>query len=329
MKPSFLAPQPRPRFMALSCLALLGMAALSWAAPARACTASESGGTLPAVTSQRVATGAAITGSGTFAFNCGSVVLSVLGTPSLKATLQPSVSGLTLKNGSGNSIGYQIYSNAGTSTPYTGGAVVINLSGATLLGLLNGGGGGSLPIYIATTPGANVPAGTYTDTVQVTWEPRNICEGLLGVGGICLGVNNNTNVVRTLTISLLVSNDCTINAPPVNFGSAPLVGGFSTVSQSISLVCSKGMTYTVGLSAGSNPANGRRRMASGANRLEYDLFKVDNTVWGSAGSARANGPGIADGVSQQTIGYTARIYPDQATPPVGTYTDSVIVDVSF
>ena len=101
------------------------------------------------------------------------------------------------------------------------------------------------------------------------------------------------------------------------------------MSQSISLVCSKGMGYTVGMSTGTNPANGRRRMASGTNRLEYDIFKVDNTVWGTVGSARASGPALADGVSQQTIGYTARVYTDQATPPVGVFTDSVVVDVSF
>ncbi|APW42437.1 Csu type fimbrial protein [Rhodoferax saidenbachensis] len=295
---------------------------------ANACTASETGGTLTPASSQRVSGGPTITGSGTFAFNCGSTVLSVLGTPTLKATLQPSVSGLTLKNGA-NTIGYQIYSNAGVSTPYVGGAIVINLSGTTLLGVLNAGVGNTLPIYIATTPGANVPAGTYTDTVQVTWEYHNICEGLLGALGICVGVANNGTTVRNMTISLTVTNDCTINAPAVNFGSAPLVSGFGTVSQSISLLCSKGMTYTVGLSTGAYPANGRRRMASGANRLEYDIFKTDSTVWGNIGSARANGPAMADGVSLQTIGYTARVYQDQATPPVGSFADSVVVDVSF
>ncbi len=295
---------------------------------ALACTASETGGVLTAASSQRVQGGPAVTGSGTFAFNCSSTVLSVLGTPTLKATLQPSVSGLTLKNG-GNSIPYQLYSNAGNSTPYTDGMVVINLSGTTLISALNSGTGTTLPVYIATTPGANVPAGTYTDTIQVTWEYSNICEGLVNVLGVCLGVVNNGTAVRTLTLSLTVTNDCTIQAPPVNFGAAPLVSGFPTVSQSISLLCSKGMSYTVGMSAGTHPANGRRRMASGTNYLEYDLFKTDNTVWGQTGSARANGPAIADGVSQQTLSYTARVHQDQATPPVGTYTDSVVVDVSF
>ncbi len=308
---------------------MLGLAGLTLCLPgAWACTTSETGGVLTAASSQRVSSGPAVTGSGTFAFNCSATVLSVLGTPTLKATLQPSVSGLTLKNG-GESIPYQIYSNAGLSAPYTGGLVVINLSGATLVSALNSGTGTLLPVYIATIPGANVPAGTYTDTIQVTWEYSNICEGLVNALGVCLGVVNSGTAVRTLTISLTVTNDCTIQAPPVNFGAAPLVSGFPTVSQSISLLCSKGMAYTVGMSAGANPANGRRRMASGANRLEYDIFKTDNTVWGQVGSARANGPAIADGVSQQTLGYTARVYQDQVTPAVGTYTDNVVVDVSF
>lgn len=306
---------------------LLGLAALAGSA-AQACTATETGGVLTSASSQRVLNGPAITGSGTFSFNCGPTVLSVLGTPTLKATLQPSVSGLTLKNGT-NSIGYQIYSTSGVGSPYVGGVVVINLSGTTLLGVLTSGIGNSVPIYITTTPGANVPAGTYTDTVQLTWDYHNICEGVLGIGALCVGVPNNGTPTKSLTISLTVTNDCTITAPPVNFGSAPLVSGFPTVSQSISLICSKGMSYTVGMGNGGDYANGRRRMVSGTNRLEYDIFKADNTVWGMNGSARANGPAIADGVSQQTIGYTARVYTDQPTPPVGVFADSVIVDVSF
>lgn len=297
-------------------------------APAWACVASETGGALPAVNSQRVQSGAAVTGSGSFSFTCGSVVLSALaGTPSLKATLQASVSGLTLKSGA-NAIPYKLYSDPAGNTPYTGGLLVVNLSGTTLLGLLNGAGS-TVPIYVATTPGANIPAGTYTDTVQLTWTYQNICEGLVNIAGLCLGVLNNGTAVRTLTITLVVSNDCTITAPSVNFGSAPLVSGFPTVAQNLSLLCTKGMTYTVGLSAGNNAAGGRRQMASGAQRLAYDIFKGDATVWGSTGSTRADGPAPADGTTVQTIPYTARIYTNQTTPAAGSYTDSVVVDVSF
>lgn len=308
--------------------ASLLLAACLLAPAARACTATETGGVLGAVTTQRVGGGPTVTGSGRFAFNCSAVVLAALSpAPTLKGQLQAAMTGLTLKNGS-DSIPYQIYSDAGHTSSYTGGLLVVNLSGATLVGLLSGTGG-SVPIYIATTPGGNIPAGVYTDTVQLTWTFANICEGLAVVAGLCVGVPANGTVTSSLVVTLTVSNDCTISAPPVNFGTAPLLASFASVSQNISLLCSRNMVYTVGLSAGSYASGGRRRMAASGARLQYDIFKADNTVWGSAGTARADGPAPATGNSVQSIPYTARIYQDQSNPPPGTYTDNVVVDVSF
>lgn len=312
----------------LVCAAMLsGLLALV-APAAHACVAAETGGVLGSVATQRVYSGTAITGVANFTFTCTGALLAVAtGQPSLKGTLQASMTGLTLKNGA-NTIPYQIYSNSGYSAGYTGGLLVVDLNNINLISLLSGAGG-NVPLYIATTPGANVPAGVYTDTVTLTWVYQNICEGLVSVINICLGVVNNGTAVRTITITLTVTNDCTITAPPVAFGSAPLVSAFGTVSQNISLLCSKNMVYTVGLSAGSYPTGGRRQMGTGAARLQYDIFKADNTVWGQSGTARANGPAAANGATTQTIPYTARIYQDQTTPAAGTYTDNVVVDVSF
>lgn len=296
---------------------------------AQACTMSETGGLLSSVATQRVAGGPAVTGSANFSFNCTGVVLALAnGQPTLRGRIQAATTGLTLKNGS-HQIPYQIYSNTGYSAGYASGALVVDLNGSNLVALLTGGSGTSIPLYIATTPGPNIPAGVYTDTVQVTWTYANICEGLIGALGICVGVPNNGTTTRSVLVSLTVSNDCTITAPPVSFGAAPLLSGFPTVSQSIGLQCSRDMVYTVGLSAGGYASGGRRRMASGTSRLAYDIFKADNTVWGSAGTARAAGPAPATGSSVQTIPYTARIYQDQASPAAGTYTDNVVVDVSF
>lgn len=300
-----------------------------WATGAWACVTSETGVALGSVTSQQVKGGSAITGNGAFAFTCGPVVLSALaGTPSIRATLQATMTGLLLRNGA-NTIPYQVYTSPGLGTAYSGGAVVINLNGTQVLNLLNGGTGAQVPLFIATTPGPNIPAGTYTDTLQLTWVYQNICEGLVNLAGLCLGVLNNGTVSRLLQVSLTVTNDCTITAPTVNFGTAPLVSGFPTVSQGISLLCTKGMSYTVGMSAGNYPQGGRRQMGNGTNRLAYDIFKADATVWGSTATARANGPAIADGATIHTIPYTASIYQNQPTPPAAVYTDNVVVDVSF
>ena len=95
---------------------------------------------------------------------------------------------------------------------------------------------------------------------------------------------------RTLTVNLTVSNDCTITAPNIAFGSAPVISAFTPVTgQTINLACTKGSAYTVGLSDGQNPVSvgGRRRMISGSNYLAYDIFKSAGTTrWGSVGAAR-------------------------------------------
>jgi spore coat protein U-like protein len=134
-----------------------------------------------------------------------------------------------------------------------------------------------------------------------------------------------------------VTNDCQITTPDINFASAPVVAGFGTVNQSLSVSCTKGSSYTVGLNDGQNVANGRRRMKSAANNyLAYDIFKSAGTVrWGSSGAARRSStdadvnPGAGTGTGSQVFNYNAKVYTDQATPPAATYSDSVILDVQF
>ena len=135
-----------------------------------------------------------------------------------------------------------------------------------------------------------------------------------------------------------MANDCTISAVNIAFGSAPVVSAFSTVSQTASVACTKGSAYTVGFSDGLHPLStgGRRRMISGSNYLAYDIFKrAGTTRWGSVGAARRASstaevnPGNGLGTGSQIFNYNARIYTDQTTPPAGTYTDSVVLDVVF
>lgn len=53
------------------------------------------------------------------------------------------------------------------------------------------------------------------------------------------------------------------------------------------------------------------------------------TTYGSTMLNIGAGPAPATGNSVQTISYSARIYRDRANPAQGTYTDNVVVDVSF
>ncbi|MFJ4153248.1 spore coat protein U domain-containing protein [Pseudomonas sp. NPDC089752] len=250
------------------------------------------------------------------------------------ATITSSTAGLV--GPTGDVIGYTLYADNSTSYPITRGVAFDFARNGILdlLGLLNGTTPKAVPLYLRTQIGSNVAAGVYQETLTVAWS-WNYCSGI-GIGAICLGRDIGSGS-QSLTVTLTVSNDCQITTPNINFGSAPVVAGFGTVSQSVSLSCTKGSNYTVGLDDGQNVSGGRRRMKSAANNyLAYDIFKSAGAVrWGSVSSARRSSsdadvnPGAGTGTGSQVFNYNAKVYTDQATPPATTYTDNVILDVQF
>lgn len=202
-------------------------------------------------------------------------------------------------------------------------------SGSTLLALL-GSTRFTLPLYFRTSTGQNVSAGPYQVTLNFSVY-YNVCQ--VGALGLCVTAQTST-VATTLQLNLTVTNDCiTLNAPNVNFGSAPLVKNFPAISQVVSITCTKGSAYTVGINNGSYANGAVRNMASGTNRLSYEIYKASTTNrWGSTGTERwASGDATStssDGLLR-TYSYTARVLASQATPPAGTYTDTVVVDIAF
>ncbi|KGD16020.1 Csu type fimbrial protein [Burkholderia pseudomallei] len=239
-----------------------------------------------------------------------------------------SANGGKLVGPTGDAVPYTVFADQNYSIKLDLG-VTYNWASGQLLNLLGifGGPAQTLPMYFRTVQGSNVAAGTYTDTLTIAWN-WDYCSGI-GVLGICLGRDRGSGAA-VVPVTITVTNDCMIAAPDVNFGAAPTVASFAPVTGSVSLTCTKGMVYTVGLSSGANPhASGRRQMANGANRLQYDIFGPGAAaVWGQSAN-RAGSGAAADGRSAQQFPYTARLYPDQPTPAVGTYTDSVVVDVRY
>lgn len=269
--------------------------------------------------------------------SCTGSLLSLLtSSDNFWATVTSTQSGLV--GPKGDVIGYTLYANNSTSYPLTRGTPYDFARNGIIdaLGLLGGTVPRTVPLYLGTTIGSNVAAGVYTETLSIFWN-WNYCSGI-GIGAVCLGRDVNSGTT-TLTVNLTVSNDCTITTPNIAFGSAPVVSGFAPVTgQTISLTCTKGSTYTVGLGDGQNAISvgGRRRMTSGSNVLAYDIFKgAGTTRWGSVGAARRASsdaevnPTTGQAVGAQIFNYNAKIYTDQTTPPAGTYLDNVVLDVGF
>lgn len=269
---------------------------------------------------------------------CSGSLLTLLRSDDFFKLTLTSVGGTTGMVGpTGDVINYTIYGDNTTSYPITRGQPFDFARYGILeaLGILGNTVPSTVPLYVRTLTGSNVAAGTYTETFTVFWN-WDYCWGI-GVGGLCLGRQTSSGTT-SMTVSLTVTADCQITTPTINFGTAPVVSGFSTVSQSVSLSCTKGSAYTVGLNDGLYVSGGRRRMKSttSTNYLAYDIFKSAGAVrWGSLTTARRASsdadinPGNGTGTGSQVFNYNAKVYTDQATPPAGAYQDSVILDVAF
>ena len=330
------------RRLARPALALAGalLGPVLFAAPASANCAAAAGsanlGTTGSFTAATTAQGATA-GTG---FTCsGSGVLTLITTNTVTATIQSG----TNSNGtqprlfnaaSGDHIPFTICRDSSCGTTYPIGSQA-TWSSTTLLGLLNlfSGPGGSLPLYVRTVPGAQVAAGTYTSTITVAWT-WNICS--VGAVGLCL-VRDNSSGVSTIAVTMIVTNDCAINAPALDFGSAPLADSFDPVTQTITVRCSKDAAYTVGIDNGLNASGSTRRLSSGQGAIAYDLYfpAGSGARWGSVGAERrsssqaSTNAGTYTGSTSQTYTYRAQITAGQSTPPAGTYTDTLTVDVQF
>jgi len=76
-----------------------------------------------------------------------------------------------------------------------------------------------------------------------------------------------------------------------------------------------------------------RNMASGANRLSYEIYKGSTTNrWGVSGAERwasASSSQVSTDGLLRTYNYTARVLSGQSALPAGSYSDTLVVDIAF
>ncbi|WP_110669850.1 spore coat U domain-containing protein [Salinicola halophilus] len=262
----------------------------------------------------------------------GSAIGLLTGNFYIRATIS-SANAMRLRHSSGDTIAYAAYPSDSSQTPITPGTTYdYYQSGVLQLG----SGGVSVPMsYRMPATTGNLSAGTYTDTLTVAWSWR-VCP-LIGAAGLCIGIPRQGTATSTINLTLTISPDCLIQAPDVDFGSAPLVAGFQPITQTISVRCTKGQSYSVGIGDGLHAAGSQRRMAAGGDYLAYQIYQGVNSPnrWGNSGGARRAStsaeinPGVGTGITAQGFTYRAEILPNQTTPPPGAYSDTLVVDIAF
>lgn len=315
----------RPLLLVLAYLALFA----AGEARAACAVAPSSGMTFAPSSSYDVRAGSvAAVGAGA-GFSCNGSIITLLGGARAEATVTSS-NGFRLRGPGGDLIPYRLSADPGGAHPFTQGSTInyFNPALLSLLGILDAGRF-SPSLYAAPLGGANVAAGTYTDTLTVRWS-WFVCHGV-GVGGVCLLGESGTGAA-TISVTLSVSADCRISAPDVSFGAAALASQFAPVTQAVAVDCTKGSAYSVGFTGGqAGAARPWRAMTDGrGNTLQYNIYRGDGvTIWDdlAATAGGAVGTGAVD--PGRLHAYVARIDPDQPTPPAGRYEDRISVVISF
>lgn len=139
-----------------------------------------------------------------------------------------------------------------------------------------------------------------------------------------------STATTTMAVTTAVISSCLVVATPMAFGNYDPTSVTATVSTSvISVTCTSGAPYNVGLDKGANGASVTARLLKvGANTLPYGLYSdASHSVnWGNTvGTDTVTGTGSA--LLQALTVYGS--IPAGAAIPAGAYTDTVTVTVTY
>lgn len=161
---------------------------------------------------------------------------------------------------------------------------------------------------------------------------RHLAQRLVAISALAIppvSVFAQSPATTTLSVSANVVASCEVTAGDLAFGEyRPLDGMAQDGSAQITVKCTLGTPYEIGLNLGSHQDGSTRRMSDGsAHFLEYALFKdaAYSEAWteSTPGLVSGNGTGLDE---LHTV--YGRIPAAQVVSP-GSYSDTVNVNVTF
>ena len=137
-----------------------------------------------------------------------------------------------------------------------------------------------------------------------------------------------SHIHPTFQVSAIVDKNCTVSSSAVNFGSRGVLNSAVTANGQVSVRCTLSTPYTVGLDngiSGSGPT--ARAMKLGTRSIIYGLYQDAGylNAWGNSGGGLVAGSGTGNAQAYTVFGRASA----QATPPPGTYADTVVITVTY
>ena len=192
---------------------------------------------------------------------------------------------------------------------------------------LNASGNGSTTYFIdariISGQTAVVP-GLYTSTFS---SADTRFEYLAGYYSSCFFPDGT--VYPTFTVRANVVKYCEVSATDLDFGAVGLLNANVDATGTITVRCTNGTPYQIGLNGGLSGATApdQRRMTFGANSVRYGIYRNSARTlgWGDQPTNSVSGTGTGNAQNYTTYG---RVFP-QTTPPPGTYRDTIVVTVTY
>jgi spore coat protein U-like protein len=234
----------------------------------------------------------------------------------------------TMANGA-NRLQYQLYQDASRTTswgaanlpslgaPHTFDFALLPLSTFTA----------SRTIHARILPNQQtVPGGAYSSAftggdVRVNWGTYTL------IPPSCSSLTQNPSS-PSFAIQSFVDRTCSVSAQNLDFGRHGLLKNRIDAASQLAVSCTSGLPFAISLNGGlTNAAPAERKMTNGTHAITYGLFRdsARSQPWGSATGLLAAGTG--SGIVQNLTVY-GRV-PVQTTPPAGTYSDTVVVTVTY
>lgn len=275
--------------------------------------------------------GAAINGTATLTATCSAVLglfRRVLICPNLNTGSGGAAGPFRLMTGPG-SLAYQLYSDPARQVVWGSWTWALTLRPPDIfvdIPPLVGSGTTTTTIYGQVSANqTTAPVGSYSSTfsgAHTSFRYR------FNDGAGCAnssGIQGTTN----FTVSLQTVKDCLVSAQYIDFGNRGVLGSNIDQDGQVTVNCSPATPYVVALSpGGANAGPTARRMTKGVEFITYGLYSnaARSLPWGdTTGTNTVGGTGTGLG---QNLPVHARI-PPQTTPTPGTYSDTIIVTVTY
>ncbi|CAN0652670.1 Spore coat protein u [Nitratireductor aquimarinus] len=274
--------------------------------------------------------GGAVNGTATINVNCTGLSLTrILICPSIGVGSGGATVSARQMTSGGDTLAYQLYSDAGRTAvwgSYFWGFAATPPTLELTLGVL-GSGAASFTLYGQVFGGqSTVPAGTYLSAFSGADMNFIYRYTLLSD---CSNLSGQT-ASPSFTVTASIADNCLVTTQDLDFGAHGVLTGNVDTTGGVTVTCTPGTAYTVGLDGGQAAAPpAARLMSKGSETVTYGLYQdaARSLPWGLTAIPGEAVPGTGSG-SGQVLTVYGRV-PPQTTPSPGTYTDTVVVTVTY